>query len=150
MKLLILLSFFTFNNPQPDFYIEPELEEIVTEVIGELEAADIWPGFPCSFVVRTSSGVPRGRKIAVAYGTNNDNAVSILVYKKRYDKLTVNQKKYVILHEIGHDVYNLRHTKVISVMKEEVPVYIPDSYIRHAIKDFIKMVKKKNKRKVGK
>lgn len=150
MKLLVLLSFFTFNNTLPYFYIQPELEEVVMEVIGELEAAGIWPGYSYSFIIRTSSGVPRGREIAVAYGTNNDKAVSIMVYKERYDKLTLNQKKYVILHEIGHDVYNLKHTRMISAMSKEVPDYMPDSYIRHSIKDFIKMVKKKNKKKVGK
>ena len=116
------------------------------EVVEDLKDGGIWIGFPQRVVIRMSSNVPRGKQIAIAYGTNNDDIVFIVVYKERYNKLTANQKKYVILHEIGHDIYNLKHTKMINAMNKEVPDYMPDSYIRHTIRDFIRMVKRRNKR----
>ena len=149
MKILLLLSFFTFNNPDPYFYIQPELNEIVMEVVEDLKAGGIWIGFPQRVIIRMSDAISRGKQIAIAYGTNNDDIVFIVVYKEGYNKLTANQKKYVILHEIGHDVYNLKHTKVINAMNKEVPDYMPNSYIRHTVGDFIRMIKRINKRTVG-
>ena len=119
------------------------------EVVEDLKAGGIWIGFPQRVVIRMSSNVPRGSEIAIAYGTNNDDVVFIVVYRERYNKLTANQKKYVILHEIGHDVYNLKHTRMINAMSKEVPDYMPDSYIKHTIRDFIRMIKRKSKKTVG-
>ena len=149
MKTLLLLSFLTFYTPPKYYYVDSELEEVVLDVVEDLKEGGIWPGFPQRVIFRMSDGIPKGREIAIAYGTNHDYGIFITVYRKRYNKLTANQKKYVILHEIGHDVYNLSHSTTITAMNREVPNYMPDSYIRHTVKDFIRMIKRINKRTVG-
>ena len=52
------------------------------EVVEDLKDGGIWIGFPQRVVIRMSSNVPRGKQIAIAYGTNNDDIVFIVVYKR--------------------------------------------------------------------
>jgi hypothetical protein len=142
----IILSLALWINPSPYFYIEPELEELVLEVIAELEEEGVWPGYDERFLIRASDGVPKQQRvIGVAYGYQIDNHTNIVIFRKRFDNLGRYQKKHVILHEIGHDVYNLRHGEIVAML-EEVPEYVPYSYYRYTLRQFIKHIKKENRK----
>ena len=146
MVKALILSLALWVEPNPFFYIAPELEELVLEVIAELEEEGVWPGYDTRFLIRASDGEPKQQRVVgVAYGYQIDNHTNIVIFRKRFDHLSRNQKKHVILHEIGHDVYNLRHRE-IGVMSKEVPVYVPNSYYRHTLRDFVKHIKKENRK----
>ena len=142
----VILSLAMWAKPTPFFYIAPELEEIVLEVIAELEEEGVWPGYDSRFMIRASHGSPKQQRIVgVAYGYQIDGHTNIVIFRERYDHLDRFQKKHVILHEIGHDVYNLKHGEIGAMLKE-VPDYIPHSYYRHTLRNFVKHIKKHNRR----
>jgi hypothetical protein len=50
-----------------------------------------------------------GNTIAISYGINRDNEIIIRVDPKKWENASKVKKWYVIYHELGHDVLNLKH-----------------------------------------
>ena len=48
-------------------------------------------------------------KLAVAYGIDDDNTIAVRVDPIRWEKASLSKKWYLMYHELGHDVLNLRH-----------------------------------------
>jgi len=48
---------------------------------------------------------------AVAMGLDNDNAVWIKINSQFWYYMSEERKDYTLLHELGHDYFNLRHTE---------------------------------------
>ena len=106
--LLILVSLLT--NAQRAEYIEPELKDYVYEALRDFQDNGVYKGLGHNFVVRFSNA--KGKKAtAIARGKGIDSLVHIVVYKDRWQKLTYSQKKLVILHELGHDYFNMEHSR---------------------------------------
>ena len=105
--LFILVSLLT--NAQRTEYIEPELKDYVYEALRDFQHNGVYKGLGDGFVVKFSNA--RGKKAtAIARGKGIDNLVHIIIYKERWEQLTYAQKKLVILHELGHDYFNMEHS----------------------------------------
>ena len=105
--LLILVSLLT--NAQSNEYIEPELKDYVYEALREFQDNGVYKGLGDGFVVKFSN-VKHNKATAIARGKGIDSLVHIIIYKDRWKKLTYAQKKLVILHELGHDYFNMEHS----------------------------------------
>lgn len=54
-------------------------------------------------------GLPK-RAAGIALGTNNNNGIKIVVNSQFWDYMSHNRRVLVLLHELGHDYFNLMHT----------------------------------------
>ena len=50
-----------------------------------------------------------GNTVALAFGMNNDDAIVIKVDPDKWQKASDAKKWYILYHELGHDVLNLKH-----------------------------------------
>lgn len=82
--------------------------------------------------------------LGVAWGMNIDNVVVIDINFVAWKYLSHDQKRLLIFHELGHDVFNLRHFST-EVMRTPFPLKANKLYVDSAIKDLIQYLKE-NKR----
>ena len=59
-------------------------------------------------------------RIGGSYGKDNDDVIHIRIDRNKWSKLSKTQKKWVMFHELGHDVLNLDHSRV-GIMRDRVP-----------------------------
>ena len=48
-------------------------------------------------------------KLAVAFGIDDDNTIAVRVDPIKWENSSLRKKWYLLYHELGHDVLNLRH-----------------------------------------
>ena len=53
--------------------------------------------------------VLESKTLGVSLGMNNDNIVVIKIDPKNWSKSSITKRWYLIYHELGHDVLNLKH-----------------------------------------
>lgn len=75
--------------------------------------------------------------VANAKGRGNDKVVAIYIYKDEWAKLTPKQQKWVVFHELGHDVMNLGHDKK-KLMKPSIPISYTDKKWKKVMDDLFK------------
>ena len=54
--------------------------------------------------------------IAIALGMNDDCSVNIAVDIDKWNKATYLEKYHIMFHELGHDIFNLRHSDGLRLM----------------------------------
>jgi hypothetical protein len=103
------------NAPDSPMNVSDKLMPFVAEAFetikrsgGNLKDDDI----NITIVEHWDSPYMRGT-IAIAHGMFKDGIVNIEVSKSMWARLTYDQKRWVIMHEILHDMYNLKHGAVL-------------------------------------
>jgi len=48
-------------------------------------------------------------KLAVAFGIDDDNTIAVKVDPIKWENASLRKKWYLLYHELGHDILNLRH-----------------------------------------
>lgn len=72
--------------------------------------------------------LPR-RAAAIAYGKDDDRGMYIKINRQKWDSMTSSKRTYALLHEIGHDYFNLSHNDYTrSLMYYALPI---DSTVDH-------------------
>ena len=105
--LLALGIKFAFGQQyRVDPLLEPYLEEFV-EVAAE-QGIDLSYIYDSRITIIFTKAENKKNRVGVSYGRNKDN-VTILIYRDRFEKRTEEGRKYVIFHELGHDVLDLPH-----------------------------------------
>lgn len=142
-KLLLILTLSVASlNAQRTEYIEPDLKSYVYEALKEFQANGVYKGLGDGFVVKFSN-IKNSIPTAVAKGKGIDNLVYIVIYKENWDILTHSQKKLVILHELGHDYFNMEHSHGgESIMMSDVKRVVYPSDLREWKKQFYNNAKK--------
>lgn len=70
-----------------------------------------------NFVVMFDIGLIHQDAAGVAYGMFNDSFVFVGICPRSWQQLNNDQKKWLIWHELSHDLFNIRHTNNVEVMK---------------------------------
>ena len=54
--------------------------------------------------------------IAVASGMNNNCEANIIIDIEQWNKSTYFEKLFIMMHELGHDLFNLKHSDGLRIM----------------------------------
>ena len=97
------------SDSEPVHRIEPELEKYLTSFVdlAALKGIDLSYIYDYDIIIIYASNDSKNR-VATSYGRNKDKIV-ITVYKPRFEARTEEGRKYVMFHEFGHDILNMRH-----------------------------------------
>ena len=96
---------------KPKYKVEKELENYLSSFVdlARLKGIDLTYIYGQDITIKFSD-FSHATNVATSYGRNKDKII-ILVDKKRFYQRTEEGRKYVMFHELGHDVLNLRHLK---------------------------------------
>lgn len=124
LRLLIAASLLaiSYSNAQNKFFVDDRLFMHFNEVVQELKQEGLWKGTSEIFVIKFYRKEAAPRRIAAAYGRHNDKLTMIMISEKHWKELNRFQKVFVVMHELGHDYYNLAHIEDESnIMRHNVP-----------------------------
>jgi len=116
----------------------PQVREYIAVL--ESEGVDITFGKDLC-TIDFSSTLPRNI-LGIAWGMNVDNVTHVEINEFTWWNLSYNQKKFLIWHELSHDVFNLEHYSTL-MMSTPMPGYIDELYLHMAMEQLI--IKLKNR-----
>ncbi len=93
------------------YRVEPELEKYLEDFINLADARDIDLSYVYSdrITIVWEHAINRNStNVATSFGRNKD-AIIIVVNKKRFMARTEEGRRYVMFHELGHDILNFEH-----------------------------------------
>ena len=118
--LLAFVLFFSFltagegiKDSNPKHRVDPELEAYLTAFvdIAELKGIDLTYIYDQDITIVWEHAInPNSTNVATSYGRNKDKII-IVVNKERFMARTDEGRKYVMWHELGHDILNFEHLK---------------------------------------
>ena len=132
LLILLLVSV----KPKQDKFtvlISDQIKPYVVEYLNTLEANSI-DYKKQNLVVMFDIGLISQDAAGIAYGMFNDSFVFIGVCPRSWQQLNHDQKKWLIWHELSHDLFNIEHTDNVEVMR---PVMIDQLYLNSLDKDKI-------------
>lgn len=109
--LIIICTILLNSSLLAQVRVHPDALTTWNRVIERFEDA----GYPLNFEgqsivvdVREGYTLPR-RAAAIAYGKDDDRGMYIKINRQKWDSMTSSKRTYALLHEIGHDYFNLSH-----------------------------------------
>ena len=118
--LLAFVLFFSFltagegiKDDAPRYRVEPELKGYVTSFVNlaKLKGIDLSYIYTQDVTVVWEVALNKNStNVATSYGRNKDKII-IVVNKERFMARTEEGRKYVMFHELGHDILNFEHLK---------------------------------------
>ena len=75
----------------------------------------------------------------MANGMGNDDAVFIWISKPIWNKLTKNQREWLIWHELAHDTYDIQHGEAL-IMSRSIPGEVSDLILARAKYELINLI----------
>lgn len=117
--LLIIISLTSFAQQKRAEYIAPQIKPYVDMYFKDLkrygikfEKKDFGVMFSTKLVGTPYSGI--------AYGMFNDNLVYVAINPYQWLILGETERKYLIYHELSHDLFNLKHNDFSFIMKSKM------------------------------
>lgn len=109
--LLFITSCTKLNNDTKSyFFVEAALRTEVVEYLKELEDAGIEVDYGNRFIVVLSNlNIDVKGAAGIAYGMNDDRGVFVRIDVKAWGSYNKNLRRWLIWHELGHDIFNLEH-----------------------------------------
>ena len=80
------------------------------------------------------------RVLGIAIGMHVDNVIYIKINYKSFNRLSDNQKYYVMMHELGHDLLNWEHGHNYT-MGTPLPYFVTNEHIDRIKKELIDYAK---------
>lgn len=106
-------------------YLRPYYSEF-KELTGYVNTSEI-------IVMEFSKLMPNG-VLGVAVGMNAEGTILVKINTEYWNELTENQKWYLVMHELGHDILDLEHGDIL-LMDTPMPRYVSDLMINIAKAD---------------
>ena len=129
------------------YSINPKLMPILKEYVGDLISYGVQYGFGDSLTVEMAEidlnfeGIV---EMGIPVGMNDNSKVEVYIDIKSWNKIDYNHKKWVLYHELTHDIYNTGHNEV-KLMSDSIPENISDEELESAVYELMVYLKKKNK-----
>jgi len=143
----ILITFFAFftaglyeeqktnNNIEGNTFINPYVSELYYDYIKLIEDNNILIPQQDLILIDMSCTLPNSI-LAVAWGMYTDNTISVSVNLNTFSYLSDNQKRFLMYHELSHDIFNLEHYSCM-IMTTPMPEIVSDEYLNLMINDLI-------------
>ena len=128
-------------NPQ-SVVVNSLLTPYVNEYICLLEAEEIKiPWGKDLVLIGFDPGLP-SNILGIAWGMDIDNVTVIDINMKHWPRLSEQQRRLLVFHEITHDVFNTRHFET-SLMNTPMPRYVSKLKVDSAMQELIKYLNNK-------
>tara|TARA_R110000782_G_scaffold34806_1_gene83123 strand:- start:333 stop:788 length:456 start_codon:yes stop_codon:yes gene_type:complete len=115
--LLIGLLFISCTGQDKFVYeCSQDLRPYLYEYLATLEKHDI-KFKKQNFILVFDSDIMKTNMLGLARGMNNDNLVYVKINPKGWFELTEKQKRHLVFHELSHDIFNIKHTQDIELMR---------------------------------
>lgn len=109
--LIIICTILLNSSLLAQVTIHPDALHTWNRIIERFENA----GYPINFEgqsirvdVQEEYTLPR-KAAAIAYGKDDDRGIYIRINRQKWNSMTSSMRTYTLLHEIGHDYFNLNH-----------------------------------------
>ena len=124
--------------------VNKQLEPFVVEYIKLLEDAGIKLPFGKDLLIIDFTSSLPFRVLGVAWGMNIDNITFIQINRNYWNHLNKQQKRFLMFHELSHDVFNLEHFDV-KLMNTPIPSedVLTKEYVDSLMNELIKHLKEK-------
>jgi len=107
----------TFNSAHP--YLKEYYSEFI-ELTGHVNKSEV-------IMIEFSRLMPKG-VLGIAIGMNADSTVLVKINTMHWNELSDNQKWWLVMHELAHDILNWEHGRNI-LMDTPMPIYVSDLMI---------------------
>lgn len=104
------------KEPVYTYELSKELRPYVFEYLSTLEKHDI-KFKKQSFIVVFDADIMSTPLIGEAKGMFDDNLIYVKINPKLWGQINHKQKRHLIFHELSHDIFNIKHTEDIELMK---------------------------------
>ena len=115
IALLIKIAFFSgcgdeISDSKPRYEVAPTLEPYLVEFVEQAASngVDLSYIYEQDITIKYVKGQNPKKRVGVSYGRDKDKIV-VFIYKDRFINRTEQGRKYVMFHELGHDILNLPH-----------------------------------------
>ena len=137
MRYIILLALLLLTSypaeVTPVFKaVHPTLQPYYTEFMeltGHLNTSEV-------ILIEFSSFLPK-YVLGMAIGMNAESTVLVKINSDYWNRLSDNQKWWLVMHELAHDILNWEHFDNI-LMETPMPHFVTDSMIKDAKRDLSK------------
>jgi hypothetical protein len=109
--LIIICTILLNSSLLAQVRIHPDASRTWNKIIERFENA----GYPLDFegqsivvTVHEHYTFPK-KAAAIAHGKDDDRGIYIKLNRQKWDSMTSSMRTYTLLHEIGHDYFNLSH-----------------------------------------
>lgn len=113
----------SINSIHP--YLEPYYNEFI-ELTGHVNKSEV--------VILEFSKLMPYRVLGIAIGMDVDSAIIIKINADYWNKLNANEKWFLLMHELAHDILNAEHGD-FELMETPMPFHISDDMIERAKED---------------
>lgn len=103
-------------------YLQPYYVEFI-ELTGHVNKSEV-------ILVEFSKLMPDG-VLGIAIGMDADSVVLVKINANHWNELSENQKWWLVMHELAHDILNWQHGRNI-LMDTPMPIYVSDLMIEIA------------------
>lgn len=103
-------------------YLRPYYTEFM-ELTGHVNKSEV-------ILVEFSKLMPDG-VLGIAIGMDADSVVLVKINANHWNELSENQKWWLVMHELAHDILNWQHGRNI-LMDTPMPIYVSDLMIEIA------------------
>lgn len=120
--------------------INRQLYRYVAEFRSILQAEGIRLPWGKTVIVSFDYDLPE-RVLGIAFGMNIEEATFIHINGNSWKKLTEQDRRMTIFHELCHDVYDIEHGE-ITIMNTPKPFYISKKMVDDGMKELVEYLKK--------
>ena len=123
-RLVIYVTLFAFalqGCRSQNFVADKELMPYVHEYMDFLKKNKIGIEFQTKFVVAFNPFLDSFRFAGYAEGMNKNKEVNVYVSESVWKRLNEGQKRWLIFHELSHDIFNLHHG-TCELMKPQMDI----------------------------
>ena len=120
---IVIVATLMMNQPVVDeskvFVRDPELRQYTIEFLTALDEYDIDYDRSIPVAVRFSKVMAMG-VAGAAMGMMKDDETNVVVNQKTWKYLNEDQRRWLVYHELAHDMFNLRHWST-PIMHPQTP-----------------------------
>mgnify|MGYP003666941713 FL=1 len=132
-----------YRNKQYDpetIVVNKYLSPYVSEYVNILKSNDIKIPWGNDIVfIDMNLGMPSG-VLGIAWGMDIDNITLISINISSWKYLSHQQRRYLVFHELTHDIFNLRHFDT-EIMNTPMPMYLNKFMVDSAMKKLVRILK---------
>lgn len=138
LKCIAVITLLTTSLSSAQHRIDNRLKPYVQEYFDLLDANDIKYDTP-TILIRVAQPFKGIDYLGIALGMNDDTLVYIKISPRFFD-LDRNTRRWVMFHELSHDIFNLKHGS-IELMNKKVYDYTDFKTLERSKKELIKYLK---------
>lgn len=126
MTIITMASLFAaqaFSQEADRIYVDPRIEGYVLEYLDIMEQNGVIVPSQFQFMIGFDKRVRYKGAVGMAFGMFNPYSVMIAL-DPNILYLSHNQIRWVIFHELTHDLFDIRHESGLWLMRPVLPVYV--------------------------